>query len=232
MYRISILTLFPDVIRVFASLSILKRAITKGLVNLEAINIRDFATDRYKSVDDHPYGGGQGMIMRVDVIDHALTSVKSRLAPTTRVKTVLLSPQGERYSQKVAKSFTENDHLILICGHYEGIDERVRFLVDQEISIGDYILTGGELPALVIADSVIRLIPGVLANTKATQDESFSGNPPILEYPQYTRPEIYRNKKVPAILLSGDHKKIKEWREKEAFKKTRKRRPDLLKRDA
>lgn len=231
MYRISILTLFPDVIRVFASLSILKRAITKGLVTVEAINIRDFATDRYKSVDDHPYGGGQGMIMRVDVIDHALTSVKSRLAPTNRVKTVLLSPQGERYSQRVAKSFTENDHLILICGHYEGIDDRVRFLVDQEISIGDYILTGGELPALVIADSVIRLIPGVLANTKATQDESFSGNPPILEYPQYTRPEIYRNKKVPAILLSGDHKKIKEWREKEAFKKTRKRRPDLLKRN-
>ncbi len=191
--------------------SIIKRAQEKGLITIHLVNIRDFAGDAYKSVDDHPYGGGVGMVMRVDVIDRALRSQKSKVE-SQKSKTILLDPRGERFTQAKARSFTKLDHLILICGHYEGVDERVRELVDESISIGDYVLTGGELPAMVITDSIVRLLPGVLKK-EATSSESFSLGIPSLEYPQYTRPEVYKGMSVPATLLSGDHKKIANWKQ-------------------
>lgn len=229
MLYISILTLFPETISDVISHSILKRALEAERVSVNAVNIRDFATDRYKSVDDHPYGGGHGMILRVDVIDRALSFAKKSIPAANRVRSVLLDPQGIRYSQPMAQTYATLDHLILLCGHYEGIDERVRSLVDEEVSVGDYILTGGELPALILADSVIRLIPGVLSSEKTTKEESFSGSPAVLEYPQYTRPEEYHGMRVPHILLSGNHKNIQEWRQNKALEKTRSKRPDLLK---
>ncbi len=227
MYHISILTLFPDMMRSVFSHSIVARAAQKQAVDLAFINIRDFASDRYKSVDDHPYGGGQGMILKVDVIDRALAFARARIT-TKKTKTILLDPQGAQYVQKTAEDLTKQEHLVLLCGHYEGVDERIRTLVDEEISIGDYILTGGEIPAMVLVDSVVRLLPGVLAHENATSDETFSGNQRILEYPQYTRPETFKRKRVPAVLLSGNHELIAQWRAEAARKKTKKRRPDLL----
>jgi len=225
MLHISILTLFPEMfVSPFAS-SIIKRAIDTKTVDITYINIRDFSEDRYKSVDDHPYGGGQGMIMRVDVIDRALIETKKRYQ-SHATKTVLLDPQGKQYCEKDARALCRVDHLILLCGHYEGVDERVRSLVDEEFSIGDYILTGGEIPAMVIVDSVVRLLPTTLKKREATIDESFSQ--PLLEYPQYTRPEVYNGKKVPQILLSGDHAKIADWRAHQAQQRTFIRRPDLI----
>lgn len=225
--KISILTLFPEMFTGPFDQSIIRRAKEKSLVDIRLINIRDFATDRYRSVDDHPYGGGHGMVMRVDVIDKALSSIKHHVS---REKTViiLLDPQGIPYTQKKAQELSQLDHLILLCGHYEGVDERVRTLVDEEISIGDYVLTGGELPAMVIVDSVVRLLAGVLANPKAPQEESFSAASGLLEHPQYTRPPSYKSMKVPDILLSGDHQKITDWQKKQAHVKTRARRPELL----
>lgn len=194
--------------------SIVKRAQEKGLITIHLVNIRDFAGDAYKSVDDHPYGGGVGMVMRVDVIDRALQqTIHSKQKTTTR--TVLLDPKGKTFTQAKARELTTIDHLILICGHYEGVDERVRELVDESISIGDYVLTGGELPAMVITDSIVRLLPGVLKE-EATSSESFSLGIPTLEYPQYTRPEVYKGMGVPATLLSGDHQKIEHWKKNNA----------------
>ncbi len=218
--NVFVLTLFPQMFSGPFDFSIVKRAKESGLVSLHIINLRDFATDRYKTVDDHPYGGGVGMVMRVDVIDKALKSLKSQ------TRTILLDPTGTPYTQAKAKELSRWENLILICGHYEGVDERVRQLADEEISIGDYILTGGEIPAMVIVDSVVRLIPGVLKNPVATESESFSEG--LLEYPQYTRPRTWRKKSVPTVLLSGDHKKIAEWRTKQARLRTKKRRPDLI----
>lgn len=222
---ISILTLFPDMFRGPFDSSIVKRAQNKGLVTINIVNIRDFSTDAYKSVDDRPYGGGTGMIMRVDIIDQALKSVQGQKKGKTR--TILLDPQGLPYTQKKARIFAKLDHIILVCGHYEGVDERVRDLVDEEISIGDYVLTGGEIPTLVIVDSITRLVPGVLSKKDATRQESFSES--LLEHPQYTRPEVYKTMKVPDVLMSGNHAAIGTWRRQEAKKKTAKRRPDLLK---
>lgn len=214
---ITILTLFPDMFAGPFDYSIIKRAKEKGIVTINLINIRDVATDKYKSVDDHPYGGGVGMIMRVDVIDRALKSVK-REALSVKQKTILLDPRGTPYTQAKAKELAEVDNLILVCGHYEGADERVKSLVDESISIGDYVLTGGELPAMVITDTIVRLLPGILKN-EAIASESFSihppssiFHPPVLEYPQYTRPEEYKGMRVPDVLLSGNHKKIEAWR--------------------
>lgn len=206
---ISILTLFPEMFSGPLDYSIVKRAKEKGIMTINFVNIRDFSTDTYKSVDDHPYGGGVGMILRVDVIDRALRALRG--------KKVLLDPRGDTFTQKKAREYAKLDHLILICGHYEGVDERIKTLVDESISIGDYVLTGGELPAMVITDSVVRLLPGVLKEG-VTQSESFS--PSLithhsslpLEYPQYTRPEEYQGMRVPDVLLSGNHKKIEEWR--------------------
>ncbi len=210
--------------------SIIKRAISKKLLEFRLIQLRQFASDAYGSVDDHPYGGGTGMVLRVDVVDKAIHH--TRMTPshpsadkdTERV--ILLDPQGAPYRQQHARTLSHLRHLILVCGHYEGVDERIRSLVDEEISIGDYVLTGGEIPAMVIADSVARLLPGVLLKPDATSDESFESA--RLEYPHYTRPEIYQDTRVPSILLSGNHAKIQEWKQAESLTRTKKRRPDLL----
>ncbi len=216
--HISILTLFPDMFSGPFGQSIIKRAADKKLITIEYVNIRDFATDKYKTVDGHPYGGGIGMILRVDVVDRALKSIE-------KGHTILLDAGGTPYTQKKAKELANVDHLILICGHYEGVDERVRSLIDEELSIGDYVLTGGEIPAMVVVDSVARLISGVLAKPEATIHESFTQA--SLEYPQYTEPRIYNALAVPPVLLSGNHKKIDEWRKRESLKRTKTQRPDL-----
>lgn len=234
--KFSIITLFPDMFSGPFDFSIIKRAQEKKLIDLKIINLRDFATDAYKSVDDRPYGGGAGMILRVDIVDRALQYIKTQnskpASPAGRLndqqtKTILLDPQGTPYKQSKAKNLSTNfDHIILLCGHYEGVDERVRTLVDEEISIGDYILTGGEIPAMVLVDSVTRLLDGVLSKKEATLHESFSDK--LLEYPQYTRPDTYNGVHVPDVLRSGDPKKIKEWQKKQTLQKTTCKRPDLL----
>ncbi|MBL7159652.1 tRNA (guanosine(37)-N1)-methyltransferase TrmD [Candidatus Microgenomates bacterium] len=220
--QIDILTLFPKMFKGPFDESIVKRAQEKGLVKISIHDLRKWSQDAHKTVDDRPYGGGAGMIMRVDVIERAILKIKNQ-----KSKIILLTPQGKVFNQKTAKKLSKHDHLILICGHYEGIDERVREnLVDEEISIGDYILTGGELPAMIVTDAIVRLIPNVLKKPEAIKEESFSKN--LLEFPQYTRPADFKNWKVPKVLLSGDHKKIEKWRKKKALEKTKKRRPDLL----
>lgn len=225
MLHITVITLFPDMFVGPFDQSIIKRALTNKLVTIKYLNLRDFATDAYKSVDDHPYGGGHGMILRADIVYRAILAAK-QLHNKDKTRTILLDPQGEKYTQTIAKTFTIFEHLIFVCAHYEGIDERIRSLVDQEISIGDYVLTGGELPAMVVIDSVIRLTQGVLKDPNATRDESFTEN--LLEYPQYTRPETVNGQTVPSILLSGNHKEIATWRKTESLDRTKKRRPDLL----
>lgn len=219
--KISILTLFPEMFTGPFDYSIVMRAREKGIVTINLVNIRDFATDAYKSVDDHPYGGGQGMILRVDVVDRALTSIREK------GRTILLDPIGIPYTQAKAQELSTLNHLTLVCGHYEGIDERVHTLVDESISIGDYVTTGGELPAMVVVDSVVRLLPDVLRNKASSVDESFWRH--LLEYPQYTRPEVYKKMKVPEILKMGDHKAISNWRDEQAHIRTRRLRPDLIK---
>ncbi len=211
---ISILTLFPDLFPPVLNASITGRAQKKDRVTLRYINIRDFAIDAYGSVDDKPYGGGVGMVMRVDVIDkaiqHALTAHSAQRTAHNRTRKVLLDPAGKQFRQSTARRYSRLDHLILVCGHYEGVDVRIHDSIDERISIGPYVLTGGEIPAMVIADSVIRLLPGVLP-PDATEYESFSRQY-TNEPPQYTRPEIYNGKKVPDILLSGNHDAIRKWR--------------------
>lgn len=236
--RISILTLFPDMFRGPFEYSIIKRALTRKQIDLQIIDIRMYSTDAYKSVDDRPYGGGTGMILRVDVLDRALTAVlgyerKPNTPRDTGTETwvVLLDPQGTPYRQPLAQKLSSIPHLVLICGHYEGFDERIRAFVDQEISIGDYILTGGELPAMAIVDSITRLLPGVLPKPDAPINETFhtdeNGNE-MLEFPQYTRPSEYKGLHVPEVLLSGNHKHITTWRAEQEKLRTRTRRPDLL----
>lgn len=224
--RISIITLFPEMFSGVFDSSIVKRAVQRGKLEIHLINLRDFALDAYGSVDDHPYGGGTGMVLKVDVMDRAIQSARSGSEKGKTERVILLTPQGTPYVQKKARTLCRYTHLILLCGHYEGVDERIRSLVDEEISIGDYILTGGEIPAMVLTDSVARLLPGVLIKEDATVKESFESG--ILEYPHYTRPEVYRDQRVPAILLSGNHAKIETWKAKEAITRTKKRRPDLL----
>ena len=205
--------------------SIVARAQKKHAVKIHIVNLRDFSSDAYKSVDDHPYGGGTGMILRVDVMDRALTATRQRL-PAISAHTILLDPPGKTYKQQDARRLSAFEHIILICGHYEGFDERIRTLVDEEISIGDYVVTGGELPAMILTDSIVRLLPGVLAKDDATTVESFGEGG--LEYPQYTRPETYNNLSVPDVLLSGNHKIINDWRMTQRKLRTKTRRPDLL----
>lgn len=217
--KIDILTLFPKMFEGPFDESIIKRAQNRGLLEIKIHNLRNWAIDKRGTVDDRPFGGGVGMILRVDVVARALATLGAG-------RIVLLTPQGVTFNQKLAAKLSKLDHLILICGHYEGFDERVRQLVDQKISIGDYVLTGGEIPAMAVVDAIARLIPGVLEKPEATKSESFSDS--LLEYPQYTRPADFRGKKVPAILLSGDHQKIADWRLEKALAKTKKCRPDLL----
>lgn len=221
--KISIITLFPEVFKTLVKTSILDKAQSAGKLKVELVDLRKFGIGRHKQVDDRVYGGGIGMILRIDVLDAAIKKVKSRLR---RSRVILLTPQGETLNQKKVKELSKEKHLILICGKYEGVDERVRELVDEELSIGDYVLSGGEVPAMVVLDSVSRLLPGVLEE-EATQLESFSQN--LLEPPQYTRPEDYKGMEVPKVLLSGNHGEIEKWRGEKAVKKTKERRPDLLK---
>jgi len=211
--KISILTLFPEMFSGPFNQSIIKRAIEKKLVSIDYINIRDFSSDKYKTVDGRPYGGGVGMLLRVDVVDRAIQKVKSQ-----KSKVILLDAGGTPYTQQTARRLSTFDHLILICGHYEGVDDRIRSMIDEEISIGDYVLTGGEIPAMVITDSIVRLLPGVLVKKDATIHESFTEN--LLEYPQFTQPQKYNGMQVPPVLLSGNHQKINEWRQKEAVLRT------------
>lgn len=219
--KITILTLFPDSFEGFLCSSIIGRARKSGAVEIETVNLRDFAPDTRGTVDDTPYGGGVGMVLKVDVVARALDALKKE-NPTA----ILLTPQGQVLNQNLARQLTQKEHLILICGHYEGFDERIRSLVDMEVSIGDYILTGGEIAAAVITDAVARLLPGVLGKDESSTDESFSNG--LLEYPQYTRPEEWNGMKVPEILLSGHHAEIAQWRAEQSRKRTHHRRPDLL----
>lgn len=239
--HISILTLFPEMFAGPFDHSIIKRAKEKGLIEIKFINIRDFGEGKHKIVDDTEYGGGIGMLMKVDVIHKAIEHAKKSFsqqynneledAPrgTLKQSVVLMSASGKTYNQAVAKEYSKLDHLIIICGHYEGIDDRIKHYIDAEISIGDFVLTGGEIPAMLLADSVTRLIPGVLP-VGATEDESFSeiNGETLLEYPHFTKPQVYETHEVPEILLSGDHKKIAIWRKEQAINKTQKLRPDLI----
>lgn len=221
--KIIFLTLFPEIFPAFLNFSILKRAKEKGLVEFEIVNLREFGLGVHKNVDDRPYGGGAGMVLKADVLSSALSKIKTR---NTRI--VLTSASGTPYKQTTARILSGDRDLVIICGHYEGIDQRfIDKFVDMEISIGDYVLTGGELPALVIADSITRLLPGVLEKEEATREESFEEN--LLEYPHYTRPEEFEGIKVPEVLISGNHQQIKLWRKDKALEKTKKVRPDLIK---
>lgn len=252
--NISVITLFPDMIRGFFEESIVKRAQEKGFVKIEIVNLRDFAIDDYGSVDDKPYGGGVGMVMRVDVIWKALQELKNTKHHTKHHKKIVYtSPKGHIFTQKKAEEYAKLDHLVLLAGHYEGVDERVLGYIDEEVSLGDFVLTGGEIAVSAIVDAVIRLIPGVLKKEEATQEESFFtvsidrliesvGEDEVLEdlkkkginkiylleYPHYTRPEAFKGKKVPSILLSGNHKEIEKWKVQQAYQITRQKRPDLL----
>ncbi|GAV23673.1 tRNA (guanosine(37)-N1)-methyltransferase TrmD [Carboxydothermus pertinax] len=221
--KIDILTLFPEMFLGPLNHSILKKAQEKGVIKINYINIRDFTTDRHHTTDDKPFGGGAGMVMKAEPVIRAYESI-----PKTKAYTVMLSPQGRKFNQNLAWELSQKEHLILICGHYEGIDDRVRqLIVDEEISIGDYVLTGGEIAAIVIVDAVVRLVPGVLGDEASLVEESFTNR--LLEYPQYTRPRNFQGLEVPEILLSGNHKKIDLWRKKESLLTTFFRRRDLLK---
>ncbi len=220
---IDVLTIFPDMVRLVTGWSILKRAIDKGLVTVRAVNIRDFATDKHRTTDDTPYGGGPGMVMKPEPVVGAIEFARKERPG----RVILLSPQGERLTQAKVRELSGESHLILVCGRYEGIDERIRAFVDEEISIGDYVLTGGELPAFVVIDAVVRLLPGVLGNEASADEESFAQG--LLEYPHYTRPAVFRNLPVPEVLLSGHHEKIRQWRRERALERTKKRHPELYK---
>lgn len=237
--KISILTLFPEMFSGPFDHSIIKNAKAKKQVSINFVNIRDFGIGKHKVVDDKPYGGGIGMILRVDVLEKAIAKTKNKNLNTEEQKVILLSPHGKTFNQKKAQELSCFKHLILVCGRYEGVDERAKKFIDEELSIGDFIVTGGEIPAMLVTDAVIRLIDGVLKKG-VTSSESFSlparpaGGPAgaagqYLEYPQYTKPDIYKNFKVPSVLLEGNHGKIKEWRQKTSIETTMKLRPDLLK---
>ena len=221
-----VLTLFPEMIEQGMHTSIIGRAIAGGYLSIDAINIRDYAFNKHQKVDDYPYGGGAGMLMQAEPVYLAYESVQKKLGYRPRV--VYLTPQGEVFHQTMAKELAKEKDLVFLCGHYEGIDERVLDeIVTDYVSIGDYVLTGGELPAMVMMDSISRMVPGVLSNQESGENESFAGN--LLEYPQYSRPEEWHGQKVPPVLLSGHHANIEAWRREQSILRTAKRRPDLLK---
>ena len=220
-----VMTLFPEMIEYIMAQSIIGRALSDELIKLKIINIRDYAKNRYRQVDDYPYGGGAGMLMQADPIYSAYKDICKGLEKKPRL--IYTTPQGRLFNQDLAKELAKEEELIFLCGHYEGVDERVLELTDAEsISIGDYVLTGGELPSVVMMDAISRMIKGVLSNKESAEFESFEDN--LLEYPQYTRPSVYEGMEVPEILLSGHHKNIEEWKRKEALRRTFERRPDLL----
>ena len=221
-----VLTLFPEMIEQGMNTSIIGRAIAGGYLSVDAINIRDYAFNKHQKVDDYPYGGGAGMLMQAEPVYLAYQSIEEKIGYRPRV--VYLTPQGSVFNQTMAKDFAKEQDLVFLCGHYEGIDERVlEEVVTDFVSIGDYVLTGGELPAMVMMDAVSRMVPGVLSNQESGETESFAGN--LLEYPQYSRPEEWHGKKVPPVLLSGHHANIEAWRREQSILRTAKNRPDLLK---
>ncbi len=220
--KFDVLTLFPEMFEPLKQ-SIIGKAIEKGIIELNLINIRDFSKDKHKKVDDTPYGGGAGMVMMPEVVYDAYCSIKEK----ENAKVIYLSPQGKKLNQAKVVELSKRQHLILLCGHYEGIDQRVLDeIVDEEISVGDYVLTGGELPAMIVIDSVSRYVKGVLKE-ESIQEESFNNG--LLEYPQYTRPEVFHHQKVPDVLLSGHHENIQKWRQEKSLEITKQKRPDLLK---
>ena len=221
-----VLTLFPEMITDTLSHSITGRAIKDGKINIEAVNIRDFSKNKQKHVDDYPYGGGAGMVMQPQPVYDAYKSIEQKAGENTRV--VYMTPQGKTFNQKMAEDFSKKENIIFLCGHYEGIDERViEEIVTDEVSIGDFVLTGGELASIMMIDAISRLVPGVLGKEESFQDESFSDN--LLEYPQYTRPAEFMGKKVPDVLLSGHHGNIAKWRREQSIIRTIEKRPDLIK---
>ena len=220
MIKFDVLTLFPNMFDGFLSESIIKRAIEDKLIKVDITNFRDYSDLKNNQVDDTPYGGGEGMVLMCDPIVKAIEEKKKKNS-----KIILMSPQGKRFDQKMAMDLSKESHLILVCGHYEGFDERIKSFIDEEISIGDYVLTGGELPSMVLIDSISRLVPGVITEG-SYENDSFMDN--LLDYPTYTKPYDFRGMKVPDVLISGDHKKIDEYRYEESLKKTKERRPDLL----
>lgn len=238
-----IITLFPESFTSYLNVSLLKRALKKELIRIELKNLRDWGEGPHKSVDARPYGGGAGMVLRADIIDKALKSLKLKKGKKGQA-IILLTPQGKKFDQAHARKLSKNKTIVLICGRYEGFDERIRGLVDMEISLGDFVLTGGEIPALAVLDTVARLVPGVVGKSESLLQESFSayaqgsggsaeglsegGSEKMLEYPQYTRPEVFKKQRVPKVLLTGHHAKIEHWRKTEALKRTKKRRPDLI----
>ncbi|MFC1645552.1 tRNA (guanosine(37)-N1)-methyltransferase TrmD [Candidatus Omnitrophota bacterium] len=234
--KIDIITIFPKIFGPILGESIIKRAQKKGLLKIAVHDLRDYSRDKHRKIDDRPFGGGPGMVFKPEPIFAAVKQIKAKASAKggyasggrrQNAKVILLTPQGKTLNQKTAQRLSKCKNLILICGHYEGIDERVRQkLVDEEVSIGDYILTGGELPAMVLVDTIVRLLPGVLGDKDSAKSESFCHG--LLEYPQYTRPANFKSKKVPKILLSGDHQKIANWRKEQAYKVTKKKRPELL----
>jgi tRNA (guanine37-N1)-methyltransferase len=220
--KIDILTLFPDICRAPLGESIMKRAQENGIIDLRIHNLRDWTTDKHHIVDDAPFGGGQGMVMKPEPIFAAVEDLRNQAA-----RVVLMSPAGHRFDQQMATQLSQESHLIIVCGHYEGVDHRViEHLVDLEISIGDYVLTNGAIAAVVLVDAIVRLLPGALGHEQSAVDDSF--NHGLLEAPQYTRPADFRDWKVPAVLLSGNHAEIAKWRKKQALKRTRENRPDLI----
>jgi len=225
--RIDIVTLFPEICRVPLRESMMKRAQEKRVVELHIHNLRDWTTDKHHVVDDAPFGGGQGMVMKPEPIFAAVADLKSKIE-NRKSKIVLMSPAGRRFDQKLAKQLSQEPGLIIVCGHYEGVDHRViEHLIDLEISIGDYVLTNGAIAAVVLVDAIVRLLPGTLGHEQSADDDSFGNG--LLEAPQYTRPADFRGWKVPEVLLSGNHSQIAEWRKQQAIKRTRENRPDLLK---
>ncbi len=220
--QIDVITIFPEMLDGFLSRSMMRRAAKAGHVTFNCINLRDFAEDKHRTTDDRPFGGGPGMVMKPEPIFKAVESIR-----TEKSRVILMCPQGRPFTQRRAQELSSEEHLIFVCGHYEGVDERIReAIIDEEISIGDYVLTNGVLPAAVVIDAVVRLIPGVLGGEGAAEQESFSE--PLLEYPQYTRPPEFRSMNVPEELISGDHAAIAKWRRRQAEKRTAERRPDLL----
>ena len=222
-YKFNIVTIFPEMFSSPFKESIIKRAVERRIVEINIYDLRNFTHDRHKVTDDYPYGGGAGMMMKPEPLAKAIEELNRE----SKSRVILMTPQGDRLTQSRVKKMSQENRLTILCGRYEGIDERIRaHFVDDEISIGDYILTGGEIPAMVLVDAIVRLIPGVLGDEASTEEDSFSYS--LLEYPQYTRPENFRGFKVPDVLLSGNHEKIRRWRRKESLKRTYNRRPDLL----
>lgn len=223
--KIDVLTLFPRMFQGPLTESIIGKAIDRDLLKVDVVNFRDYTDNKHLNVDDYPYGGGAGMLLKAQPIFDAIDAINEK-APETKKRVILLDPAGIPFTQSVAEELAEEEHLVFICGHYEGYDERIRTLVTDEISLGDYVLTGGELGAMVMIDATVRLLPEVLGNDQSAKTDSHSTG--LLEHPQYTRPAEYRGMKVPDVLISGNHKKIKEWQDKESIRRTFERRPDML----